>query len=175
MAVSINNKNGTTTKVATNVKIIKQPANHFMTKAAYDPNGEVAQAGGIPEYVDSQVSEISEVLNIHEERRNIFDYTDVTDNKYRASTLGSSINDTVDNAKFLTTKASASIYLKTYSAEKVKLQSYSWQSDREITLTSDEKYYAIGLRYNDARQLQADNHVTADFVTLLDALSIEFT
>lgn len=74
-----------------------------------------------------------------------------------------------------TTKASASIYVKTYSEEKVKLQSYSWQSDREITLTSDEKYYAIGLRYNDARQLQDNGHVTADFVTLLDALSIEFT
>ena len=58
MAVSINNKNGTTTKVATNVKIVKQPANHFMTKAVYDPNGEVSQAGGIPEYVAGEIEKI---------------------------------------------------------------------------------------------------------------------
>lgn len=58
MAVSINNKNGTTTKVATNVKIVKQPANHFITKAVYDPNGEVAQAGGIPEYVEGEIAEV---------------------------------------------------------------------------------------------------------------------
>ena len=58
MAVSINNKNGTTTKVATNVKIVKQPANHFMTKAVYDPDGEVSQAGGIPEYVAGEIDGI---------------------------------------------------------------------------------------------------------------------
>lgn len=46
----------------------------------------------------SALNEISEAVNIHEERRNIFDYTDVTDNKYRTSTLGSSINDSVDKA-----------------------------------------------------------------------------
>lgn len=58
MAVSINNKNGTTTKVATNVKIVKQPANHFMTKAVYDPNGEVARAGGIKKYVEGKTGDV---------------------------------------------------------------------------------------------------------------------
>lgn len=66
------------------------------TSISSPSSGDVLVYDGEKWENSSTLNEISEIVNIHEERRNIFDYTDVTDNKYRASTLGSSINNFVD-------------------------------------------------------------------------------
>ena len=55
MSTFYNKKDGTLEPISTNTQIIDQPANHFLSKEAYDPNGNVAEAGGIEEYVDNHI------------------------------------------------------------------------------------------------------------------------
>ena len=47
MSTFYNKKDGTLEPISTNTQIIDQPANHFLSKEAYDPDGNVAEAGGI--------------------------------------------------------------------------------------------------------------------------------
>ena len=47
MSTFYNKKDGTLEPISTNTQIIDQPANHFLSKEAYDPDGVVEDAGGI--------------------------------------------------------------------------------------------------------------------------------